>query len=283
MNFHKGVDELTGANLLSFLQGADLAIIGKENITDTLLAQVPKLRAISKYGVGMDKIDLQACSKYGVTVLRREGVNADSVAEHTLALMLAVMRNIGQSDRRFHLGQWWKDGGRQLTGKCVGIVGFGHVGSRVAKLLQAFRCQILVNEIDEGKRASILAHGFELRELEPLIKDSDLLSLHVPLDPSTFHLINERNIRNFSPNAFLINTSRGQVVEQNALKLALQTGLLAGAGLDVFEEEPVQDPELSKLENLVATAHMAGNSLEAVLTMGEAAIDCLVDFLRRHH
>lgn len=278
VKIHEGDEELTVPALALFLEEAEFAIVGKEKVTSSLLSQLPYLRAIAKYGVGMDNIDLNACAKTGVRVLWKEGVNADSVAEHTLALMLAVMRNIGRSDRHFHNGVWWKNGGRQLTGKTIGIVGYGHIGSRVANLLQAFRCRTLVNEIDDGKREVIRAQGFQRLDLDELIERSDIVSLHVPLDSSTHWLINERNLRNFSPQAVLVNTSRGKVVDQKALKLALQTKRLAGAGLDVFEEEPVTDPEFWNLDTLVATAHMAGNSLEAVLAMGQAAIACLADF-----
>jgi D-3-phosphoglycerate dehydrogenase len=198
--------------------------------------------------------------------------------------MLAVFRNIARSDRLFHQGVWWKNGGFQLTGKKIGIIGFGAVGSRVATLLKAFRCSILVNEIDIQKDSAIRSANFEKTSLEDLLKTCDAVSLHVPLSPFTFHLLDSTKLALLKPGAILINTSRGKVLDQNALKVALMGGKLAGAGLDVFEEEPVRDSELFKIDNLVATAHMAGNCEEAVYAMGRAAIDGAREFLfnRRH-
>ena len=276
--------ELAGPELVRFLKNADVAIIGKEVVSSDILSQLPQLKAISKYGVGLDNLDLDACKKSGVRVYWQPGVNADSAAEHTVGLMLAVFRNIARSDRCFHQGIWWKNGGVQLTGKKIGIVGFGAVGSRVAALLKAFRCSIFVSEIDFQKDNAIRAAGFEKVPFEKLIQTCDGISLHVPLSTQTFHLIDTPQFLRMKKGAFLINTSRGRVVQQTALKTALTEGTIAGAGLDVFEEEPVQDPELFKIETLVASAHMAGNSEEAVLAMGRAAIDGVREFLfNRYH
>lgn len=276
--------ELEGDALLKFLGEADLAIIGKESITADILSKLPHLKAIAKYGVGLDNLDLDACKKSGVRVYFQTGVNADSAAEHTVGLMLAVFRNIARSDRFFHQGVWWKNGGIQLTGKKIGIVGFGSVGSRVATLLKAFRCSILVNEIDTQKENAIRASNFEIASLETLLSSCDAVSLHVPLTTLTHHLIDAKKLTLMKPHSILINSSRGKVVEETALKNALNSGHLAGAGLDVFEEEPVRDSELFKIETLVATAHMAGNSEEAVFAMGRAAIDGTREFLfNRQH
>lgn len=271
--------EMRPPQLVAFLQGANIAIIGKEQITRDLLAQIPGLQAISKYGVGLDNVDIEACKQFGVRVLWKAGVNADSAAEHTIGLMLSAIRNISRSDRLFHQGIWWKNGGNQLIGKKVGIIGFGAIGSRVASMLKAFRCSILVNEIDIQKDNAIRIGHHSKVSLDELIQESDIISLHVPLTTQTHHLIDAAKFKNMKPNAILINTSRGKVIDQAALKEALKNNIIQGAGLDVFETEPVLDPELFKLENLVATAHMAGNSQEAVLAMGKAAIDGVREFL----
>jgi D-3-phosphoglycerate dehydrogenase len=277
--FSTKATELQGDDLRQFLSTADFALIGKEYITRDLLIQVPHLKAIAKYGVGLDSIDLTACKELGVRVYCQAGVNADSVAEYTVGLMLATFRNIARSDRKFHQGVWWKDGGIQLSGKTIGIVGFGAIGSKVAKLLKAFSCSILVTEVDEQKHDSIRANQFKIVSLDDLLMLSDVVSLHVPLIPTTARLLDANRLSLMKPKSILINTSRGKIVDENALKIALRNGKLAGAGLDVFEEEPASDPELFKIETLVATAHMAGNSEEAILSMGRAAIDGMQEFL----
>ncbi len=271
--------EMQTPQLALFLQKANIAVIGKEQITRELLAQIPELQAISKYGVGLDNIDIEACKQFGVRILWKPGVNADSAAEYAIGLMLSTIRNISRSDRLFHEGIWWKNGGNQLSGKKIGIIGFGAIGSRVAAILKAFRCPILVNEIDIQKDNAIRIGHHTKVSLDELIQESDIISLHIPLTAQTHHLINAAKIKRMKPGAILINTSRGKVIDQAALKSALKDNIIRGAGLDVFEEEPVQDSELFKLENLVATAHMAGNSQEAVLAMGKAAIDGIREFL----
>ncbi len=277
-------NELADNELVSFLKDADVAIIGKEFISAEILAQLPRLKAIAKYGVGLDSLDLKACKNAGVRIYWQAGVNADSAAEHAVGLMLSVFRNIARSDRKFHQGEWWKNGGVQLTGKKIGIVGFGAVGSRVAGLLKAFRCSILVCEIDTQKDQAIRVASCEKVSLKELLQNCDAVSLHVPLTPLTNKMIDTAQFEMMKPTAMLINTSRGQVVHQTALKTALQNETIAGAAIDVFEEEPAQDPELFSLEKLVATAHMAGNSEEAVLAMGRAAIDGVREFLfNRYH
>lgn len=284
VNFADSPQELEGEDLVKFIADADIAIIGRERITETVLSKLPKLKAISKYGVGLDNIDFDACKKCGIRVYFQEGVNADSVAEHTVGLMLSVFRNIGRSDRLFHQGVWWKNGGTQLSGKKVGIVGFGAIGSRVAALLKTFRCSLFVNEIDTQKENAIRASHFQNVSLDTLLSECDAVSLHIPFNAHTHHLFDAHKISLMKPHSILINTARGKVVDEKALKAALLSGHLGGAGLDVFEEEPVRDPELFKIETLVATAHMAGNSSEAVLAMGRAAIDGAREFLfnRRH-
>jgi D-3-phosphoglycerate dehydrogenase len=185
--------------------------------------------------------------------------------------MLALCRNIAKGDRLLHRGLWVKDGGRQLTGKTVGIIGCGHIGTEVGKILKAFQCPLqLCDIIDLTQKAEQLSA--KVVTLDQLLQESDFISLHVPLTPETLNLIGEAQLQLMKPTSYLINTSRGKVVDQHALKIALISGQIAGAGLDVFSKEPLVDPELYQLENLVLTPHSAGNSAEAVLAMGEAAI-----------
>jgi D-3-phosphoglycerate dehydrogenase len=261
----------TREKLLQVLEGAEAWLVGREPADAAILSSLPALRVIAKYGVGLDNLDMEACSRHGVRIAWEAGVNRDSVAEHALGLMLALCRNIGLGSRRLAQGTWWKNGGRNLGAMTVGIIGFGHIGSRVAELLQPFGCQILIHDIVDKTED---AHRVGARQVpyQELVKLSDLLTFHVPLTPQTLKMFGANELALIKPAVYIVNTSRGEVLDQKLVKEALQTGALAGAGLDVFESEPLLDNDLYSLDNFVGTAHTAGNSKEAVLAMGEAAI-----------
>jgi D-3-phosphoglycerate dehydrogenase len=257
--------------LLDVLEGAEGWLVGREPADAEILNALPALRVVAKYGVGLDNVDIEACSKLGIRIAWEAGVNRDAVAEHTLGLMLALCRNIGLGSRRLAQGVWWKNGGRNLSAMTVGIIGFGHIGTRVAELLQPFGCQILIHDIlnktEEAERV-----GARQVKYQELLKLSDLLTFHVPLTPQTLKMFGANELALIKPAVYIVNTSRGEVLDQEKLKEALQKGELAGAGLDVFQSEPLVDKGLYSLDNFVGTAHTAGNSQEAVLAMGEAAI-----------
>jgi phosphoglycerate dehydrogenase-like enzyme len=261
----------TREKLLDVLQGAEAWLVGREPADAAILGSLPALRVVAKYGVGLDNVDLDACARLGIRIAWEGGVNRDAVAEHTLGLMLALCRNIGLGSRRLAQGIWWKNGGRNLSSMTVGIIGFGHVGTRVAELLQPFGCQILIHDIlDKTEEAERL--GVRQVKYQDLLKLSDLLTFHVPLTPQTLKMFGTNELALIKPAVYIVNTSRGEVLDQEKVKEALQKGELAGAGLDVFESEPLVDKELYSLDNFIGTAHTAGNSQEAVLAMGEAAI-----------
>jgi phosphoglycerate dehydrogenase-like enzyme len=261
----------TREKLLDVLQGAEAWLVGREPADAAILGSLPALRVVAKYGVGLDNVDLDACARLGIRIAWEGGVNRDAVAEHTLGLMLALCRNIGLGSRRLAQGIWWKNGGRNLSSMTVGIIGFGHVGTRVAELLQPFGCQILIHDIlDKTEEAERL--GARQVKYQDLLKLSDLLTFHVPLTPQTLKMFGTNELALIKPAVYIVNTSRGEVLDQEKVKEALQKGELAGAGLDVFESEPLVDKELYSLDNFIGTAHTAGNSQEAVLAMGEAAI-----------
>nr|NIP99227.1 hydroxyacid dehydrogenase [Nitrospinaceae bacterium]NIR53418.1 hydroxyacid dehydrogenase [Nitrospinaceae bacterium]NIS83817.1 hydroxyacid dehydrogenase [Nitrospinaceae bacterium]NIT80613.1 hydroxyacid dehydrogenase [Nitrospinaceae bacterium]NIU42937.1 hydroxyacid dehydrogenase [Nitrospinaceae bacterium] len=176
-------------------------------------------------------------------------------------------------------GHWLKDGGAQLTGKTVGIVGCGRVGEEVVRLLAPFECRILIRDIVDKSKFCLETGASEV-SFEELIETADLVSLHVPLTPLTRNLVDEITLHRMKPAAYLVNTARGEVVDPEALKRALQQGRIAGAALDVFAGEPPEDRELLALPNLLATPHIGGNTVEAVEAMGRAAIDHLVQFFQ---
>jgi len=258
-------------HLIDFLEDADGVILGLETLDRSVLRNLPNLKIVAKYGVGLDNLDLDAATDLGIKVGWTGGVNKRSVSEQVLGFMLGLSRNIFGSSFRLKAGQWFKEGGSQLTGKCVGIIGCGHIGQDLIHLLQPFRCQILINDIVD-KRLVVDTYGVEQVSKDELIRRADFISLHVPLTEMTLGLVNDAFLSSMKNTAFLINTSRGPVVNQRALKKSLGDGGIAGAALDVYEMEPPDDLEFLSLQNLVPTSHIGGNAEEAILAMGRSAI-----------
>lgn len=268
---------MTSEQLIANLFDAEAVLVGREVFDDAVLAGLPQLRCISKYGVGLDNVDEGSCSRRGISLYYRAGVNAQAVAEHAMGLVLSLVRNIDRSSRKLRQGLWWKNGGTSLTGKKFGIIGYGHTGSRVGALAQAFGCEILVHDkLDKTAEVSRVC-GRQV-SLKVLLEKSDIISIHVPLDASTRNLLDAQAISQMKAGAFLINTARGGIVDEEALLKALETEKLAGAGFDVFEQEPTQRKELVSHEKFLGTAHIAGNSEEAVAAMGRAAIEGILDY-----
>lgn len=263
--------------LLAALHDADAAIVGTEPITDALLAQLPNLKFISKYGVGMDNIDLAACHKHTVAVGWTGGVNKTAVAEMTIGFMISLCRNLFLTSQQLKSGIWNKNGGVQLGGKTVGIIGAGYIGQELIRLLAPFHCRILINDIiDQSEYIALV--GATAVSKDVLFRESDIVTIHTPLTPETHHLITADTLALMKPTAFLINTARGRIVDLNALKIALKNGIIAGAALDTYDYEPPTDIDLLQLPNLICTPHIGGNSVEAVLAMGRSAIGHLREY-----
>jgi len=265
------------SELIDFLQDADGAIVGRDPVTESVLQALPKLKIIAKYGVGLDTIDREALDRHNVKFCWTAGVNSLSVAELTLGFMIGLCHNAFSRGFALKRNLWQKDGGFQLTGKTVGVIGCGHVGSEVVRLLAPFKCRILVRDIVD-KTGFCRKHGAQVAGLDTVIEQSDLLTLHVPLTDRTHNLIDEKALTRMKPTAFLINTSRGEVVDEPALKVSLMNEAIAGAALDVFSQEPPKDSEFLALPNLIVTPHIGGNTLEAVTAMGKAPIAHLKEF-----
>lgn len=271
---------LEGDTLVEFLADADGVIVGLEKITDSLLERCPKLRVVSKFGVGLDNVDLEACRRRGIAVGWTPGINRRTVAEITVGLMIGLAHNVFLTGSQLKQGTWNKDGGVQITGKTVGIIGLGNIGKELVEMLRPFGCRILGNDIIDLSDYALKA-GVTLVSKEEIFRTADFVSLHVPLTEQTRHLINDQTLQLFRKDSFLINTSRGPVVDQNALKKALQAHALRGAALDVFEQEPPADLEFLQLPNLVCTPHIAGTAFEATVALGQSAIDHMDAFFAR--
>jgi len=270
---------LTRSELVDLLRGCDAAIVGLDRIDAEILRQAPHLQVISKYGVGLDNISLNDCESRGIVVCHSPGVNRRSVAELTLGFMLALLRNIHTASLRLMEGIWVKNGGTQLTGKSVGIIGVGNVGKELVSLLRPFNCRILVNDVVEQTQYYKRNNLTESTK-ERIFRESDIVTLHTPLTPQTDGLVDSRALATMKPSAVLINTARGGIVVEDDLKTALINKVIAGAALDVHSQEPPDDLGLLKMPNVIATPHIGGNAYEAVNAMGVSAIDNLIDFYR---
>ena len=269
--FNETRKPLAGAALIEFLRGHRQAITGLEVLDASIFAALPDLKVVSKYGVGLDMIDFDAARRHGVEIRHTPGVNAQAVAELTIAFMIILARRLSTLTREMHDGIWTHGGGRQLSSATIGIIGCGHVGQRVTRLCRAFGARVLVHDIVDYPEF-FRANEITATTLPALLQQSDFVSLHVPLDASTRGMIAAPQIAQMKRDAFLINTARGGIVDEPALKQALLADMIAGAACDVFSSEPFSDTDLLRLPNFVSTPHVGGASEEAVLAMGRAAI-----------
>lgn len=276
VRFNEGGIDLRGKALADFLSDRECAIIGLEPVDDALLQQLPMLRKISKYGVGLDKIDLPAIEKRQIHFAWKPGVNRRAVAELTLLFLLGSLRAAFLAAHDVRTGGWRQHVGLSLTGKTVGIVGLGNVGRDLVHLLKPFYCRILAYDIVES-HDFCREHGVQMLSLDDVLQQSDAVTLHVPLDSTTREMVGASEINRMKPGSVLINTARGGIVNESALKAALKSGHLSAAAFDVFANEPPTDPELIALPQLFATPHIGGSAREAILAMGRAAIDGLLE------
>jgi D-3-phosphoglycerate dehydrogenase len=250
-------------------------IRSSSKFTEQVLRGAPRLRLLSLWGTGTDNVDLAAAARLGITVTNTPGVAAIAIAEHCLALMLAVARRIPRIDREVRAGCWPRGQVVQMHGKTLGIIGLGAIGKRFAHLGEAIGMKVIAWTMHPNP-----ALGFELVSLDRLYRESDVVSLHLRLSPDTQGFLGQRDLARMKSSAILLNTARGPIIEEAALIGALRSGSIAGAGLDVFDAEPLPEGHpLTTLDNVVLTPHSAGvtpETLEAGLRM---AIDNVRSFL----
>ena len=268
--------QLEGDALIKFLSGHDKAITALEKIDDYILSHLPELKVIGKYGVGVDMIDMNAMRKHKIHLGWKGGVNKRSASELALCLMLMMLRHVPQSNSDIRSGVWKQHVGELLTNKTVGIIGCGNIGKDLVALLKPFSCKILVNDVKDYT-GFYIDNSIEPVELKELMKRSDVVTIHTPLDESTNNLISKEHISLMKSSAILINVARGGLIDEAAVKKALDSGKLAAAAFDVFQVEPPHDNELINLSNFYCTSHIGGSAAEAILAMGRAAIDGLDD------
>lgn len=263
--------------LIAYLRDADGVVLGLEEIDEEVLVACPNLKIISKFGVGLDNLNVEACKNRGITIGWTGGINKRSVAEMDLCFMLALARSLYSRSMDLMAGEWNKDGGFQLTGKTVGVIGLGYTGTEIIKLLRPFRCRILGNDIIDK---NTLCNELDIENVnkDKIFAEADFITIHTPLSELTYHLINKNTFANMKRTSFVINTARGPIVNNEDLKRALIDGTIAGAALDVYEQEPPTDPELLQLPNFFCTPHIGGNANEAVMAMGMSAISHIKEF-----
>ena len=261
-------------DLIEFLKEADGILLGTEAMDRGVIDALPKVKIISKYGVGLDNIDLDYAKQAGKIIGSTGGVNRRSVAEQTLSFMIGMFRNLFWTGSQMKNGNWDKNGGFQLSEKKVGIIGCGYVGADLLKLIQPFECQLMICDILDKHD---IAKKYDAKQVDHnvIFEDSDIITMHVPLTDLTYNMVSGKTLNMMKNTAYLINTSRGKVVDQQALKIALQKQTIAGAAIDVYTDEPPTDLEFLSLPNLWPTPHIGGNSIEAVKAMGQSAISHL--------
>lgn len=270
---------LTEDELIARLPGVSATIAAGEPYTERVFATAPDLRLVARHGVGYDNVDVGAASRHGVPVTVTSGTNAEAVADLTLSLICAVRRQLLQNDRRVRQGRWQAESVPGLWQATVGIVGLGRIGRRVAKRCLGFDMRILA-AAPKPDLEFVQRHGIELVSLDELFCQADIVTLHARASPETTHLVNRARLATMKPTAILVNTARGDLVDEAALCEALRAGKIAGAGLDVFTQEPPVGSPLLGLDNVVLTPHCGEfDHASAVATMTRA-VDNVLHFLR---
>ncbi len=263
------------------LSDADALIVrSATQVTASLLSSAPKLRVVARAGTGVDNVDVPAASDRGIVVMNAAGANSVSVAEHTLALLLALARAIPAADASMKRGVWEKKKlmGTELRGKTLGIIGFGRIGREVAGRGRAFGMDIVAYDPFIAARAADAA-GVPLLSLDDLLERSDFLTLHVPALDETRHMLNAKSLARCRRGVRIVNTARGELIDEGALVDAIQSGQVAGAALDVFETEPPTDQRLTSLPQVIATPHIAASTTEAQELVGVEIALSVRDYL----
>ncbi|OHA66515.1 MAG: hydroxyacid dehydrogenase [Candidatus Wildermuthbacteria bacterium RIFCSPHIGHO2_02_FULL_49_9] len=264
------------------LRDADAAIVGLDTIDEEVLRHCPQLKVIAKHGIGTDKVDFEACKNHGIEVKLQPGTNKRSVAELTLGFMLGLMRGAFVSSLDLKNGVWNKydNAGRNLSEKTIGIIGVGNIGKDLVSLLEQFHCIILVNDIREDSEQKQFYQEHKLKESskEEIYRQADIITIHTPLTELTRNMIAKEQFLMMKPASYFINTARGEIAKEEDLLWALKNNIIAGAGLDVYTQEPPSNPELLTLKNIYCTPHIGGTSKEASLALGMTAINNLREY-----
>lgn len=265
-----------------------LLTMAGDRITCSMLSNARNLRIISQMIVGFDNIDIECATRLGVYVTNAPGIISEATADFTWALILATARRVVEADNYVRWGEWFRDRtpwhplmflGTLVYGKTLGIIGFGAIGRAVARRAKGFGMKILYYDIVRAPKEVEEELSAEYRDLESLLKESDIITIHTPLTKETYHLVNDERLKLVKKGVILINAARGPIVDTNALVRALSEGRIAGAGLDVFEEEPLPpNHPLTMFKNVVLAPHIASATYESRLEMASKAAENLIAF-----
>ncbi|WP_366555021.1 2-hydroxyacid dehydrogenase [Aquibaculum sediminis] len=281
---------MSQAELIEAVKVADVLV---PTVTDRVDAAVlshagPQLRLIASFGTGVDHIDLKTARQRGITVTNTPGVLTEDTADMTMALILAVSRRLSEGERLVRSGKWrgWSPTsmlGHRIWGKRLGIIGMGRIGQAVARRARGFGLSVHYHNrrrVHEALETELEATYWE--SLDQMLARMDIISVNCPHTPATYHLLSARRLKLLRPDASIVNTSRGEVIDENALARMLGAGDLAGAGLDVFEHEPAVNPKLMKLQNVVLLPHMGSATIEGRIAMGEKVLINIKTFVDGH-
>lgn len=270
----------SGANfsdddLIKFLQNCEGAIVSEDNLNREVIEQLPHLKVVSKFGVGTDTIDMKYLKKKNIKFHWKPGLNSTSVAELTIGFLILTLRGAITANRKMLKGDWVKPTfSKELSEIKLGLIGYGNVGKKIADFLQVHKTKILVHD-PYLKKDLILPKNLSRVTFKKILKDSDVVSLHLPLNSKTKNLIKKEEIDYMKKGAILLNLSRGGIVEENALIDALKKKKIAAAAFDVFDKEPKFNKKLVNLDNFFSTPHIAGTSSSSTLKLGISAIEGL--------
>ncbi|KMZ53386.1 phosphoglycerate dehydrogenase [Dorea sp. D27] len=277
--FNPSEKPLSSEELLPLLKDCDGYLAGLDQVTGPVLKRCPRLRAISRYGAGYDRVDIQTARALGIKVANTPGANAQAVAELSFALLLALARKIPYLHNETASGNWVRSTGTQLHHKTLGIVGLGAIGRKVALCSAGFSMKVLAYDPYVPEHYCI-EHGIIPADLDTLLAKADFITLHLPLNDDTYHLINDKSIALMKPGSILVNASRGGIIDEEAAFRALSDGRLGGLGLDAFEHEPPGQNLLFTLPNVIATPHAGAHTREAAEAMAGMAVDNLITMLK---
>lgn len=282
--------DYSSKNIEELVKNADVLVVrSRTKVTRTLIEAAAQLKLIARCGVGLDNVDLKAAEERGIRVINSPESSAISVAELTIGLILSLLRMIPLADRSMKEGKWLKKEleGTQLYGKTLGIIGFGRIGQAVAERALAFGAKVIAYDVDKSKMAIAEKMGVTFlsgpNSLETLLRNSDIVSLHIPLTEENKMIIGPRELELMKPGSYLINTSRGGLVDEKALYQALISGRIAGAALDVFEEEPPKNKDLISLPNVICTPHIGASTFECQLANSVEIAKKIIDYFDEKH
>ncbi len=270
---------LTEDELIPLLQGCDGFIAGLDSVTEKVIRSCDKLKVISRYGAGVDRVDLKAAAECGITVCNTPGANAQAVADLALGLMLSAARKLPMLDGKTREGQWVRSTGIELYGKTLGILGLGAIGKSVAKRGQGFDMKVLAYDPFLNE-AYAVEHDIQPASFDEVVEQSDVISLHLPLNEETRHIISREVMERMKPGTILINSARGGLIDEEAAYELLKSGHLGGLGLDAYEKEPPTASPLFELDNVVCTPHTGSHTKEAVQAMARMSVENLIQVLQ---